>query len=416
MDDTVATSTATTTPPDFPMQRSCPMHPAPGQVALAEEKPVSRVTLPTGKTAWLIQGHDHVRTILNDPRVSVDRMQPGYPMLAEMDPKTLALLGKINNSLIGLDPPQHTVHRRMLINEFTVKRFRSMRPLLQQIVDDCIDDMLAVGSPVDLVQLLSLPVPSRMICGLLGVPYEDHDFFEKRTHVILDRKYDMPERVTAFLDLMGYIDKLVTRKEENPPDDDMIGRLVVKYREAGIYDHEHMLGLSMLMLMAGHETSASMISLGTLGLLQHPEQLELLKSDPSMAPRAIEELLRYWSIADIVSGSRVATEDIEIGGETIRKGEGVIALLSGGNRDGAMFPDPESLDLARGGRHHVAFGFGIHQCLGQNLVRLELEIVFNTLFRRLPDLRLAVTLEELEFKNTASIYGVHELPVAWGDA
>ncbi|MFF4239949.1 cytochrome P450 [Actinomadura geliboluensis] len=399
-------------PPAFPEARGCPMDPPDRYAEYRAREPVKKITLPTGRTAWLVQGHEHVRRILNDPRVSVDRLTDGYPHLVEMNPQALALLGKINNSLIGLDPPRHTLHRRMMINEFTVRRFRSMRPVVQRIVDERIDRMLAQGPPVDLVQALSLPVPSLMICGLLGVPYEDHDFFEGKTHVILDRTFTTEQRIAAFLELMGYMDELVTSKERDPGDD-LIGRLVVKYRDQDAYDHEHMLGLAMLMLMAGHETSASMISLGTLALLQHPDQLALLKRDPGVTPRAVEELLRYWSIADIASGSRVATADIEIAGQVIRAGDGVVALLSGANRDPEVFPDPAELSLERGARHHVAFGFGIHQCLGQNLVRLELEIVFTTLFARIPDLRLAKPLEELEFKDDASIYGVHELPVAW---
>jgi cytochrome P450 len=403
---------ATEQPPAFPTPRKCPMDSHSETVEQFVDEPIARVTMPTGKPAWLIRGHDNVRQILNDPRVSVDRTHPGYPHLVAPDPHALMLVGRINDALIGLDPPEHTVHRRMLINEFTVKRFRSMRPLIQDIVDKRIDGMLAAGPPVDLVQMLSLPVPSLMICGLLGVPYEDHEFFEAQTHVLLDRKYTRDERVAAFLQLFGYMDKLVTAKEE-APGDDLIGRLAVKYRAAGIHNHERLTSLAMLLLMAGHETSASMISLGTLGLLEHPDELAEFKRNPTVVPKAVEELLRFWSIPDIVSGSRVAIDDIEIGGHLIRKGEGVIALLSGANRDEKVFPEPHRLDIERGARHHVAFGFGIHQCLGQNLVRLELEIVFTSLFARIPNLRLAAPVADLEFKETASIYGVQELPVTW---
>jgi cytochrome P450 len=398
--------------PPFPQARTCPMHPAPGYAELAAERPVTRVVLPTGRTAWLVTGYDPVRQILNDSRLSVNRLDPGYPHLVTMTPQLMAMMAQVNSSLLGLDPPQHTTYRRLLINEFTVRRLAAMRPRIQQIVDACIDRMLAAGPPVDLHQALSLPVPARVICELLGMPYEDHELFERSTAAMLNRKLSQPERAQAAGAIRGHVDRLVTAKE-NDPGDDMIGRLVVKYREAGVYEHQQMVGLAMLLLMAGHETTANTISLGVLALEQHPEQLEMLKRDPSLTPRAVEEVLRFWSIVDASGGSRVATEDIELEGVTIRKGDGIIALLSGANRDGEFFLDPNELELGRGGRHHVAFGYGIHQCLGQNLARLELEVTFGTLYARLPELKVAAPLESLQFKDDASVYGVNELPVTW---
>ncbi|HVQ95501.1 MAG TPA: cytochrome P450 [Mycobacteriales bacterium] len=398
--------------PPFPMPRVCPMDPPPGYATLAAERSVTKVVLPTGRTAWLVTGHGPVRQILNDPGLSVNRTDPGYPHLVAMTPQLMAMMAQVNSSLLGLDPPRHTVYRRLLINEFTVRRFASMRPRIQEIVDGCIDKMLAAGPPVDLHQLLSLPVPARVICELLGMPYQDHEIFEQSTQTMLNRKLSQPERAQAAGAIRGHVDRLVTVKE-NDPGDDMIGRLVVKYREAGLYDHQQMVGLAMLLLMAGHETTANTISLGVLALAQHPDQLDLLKRDPSVTPKAVEEILRFLSIVDASGGSRVAVEDIEIEGVTIRKGEGIIALLSGANRDGGFFPEPDALDISRGGRHHVGFGYGIHQCLGQNLARLELEVAFSTLYARIPGLRVAAPIESLSFKDDASVYGVVEVPVTW---
>jgi cytochrome P450 len=324
----------------------------------------------------------------------------------------MGLVAKVFNALIGLDPPEHTVHRRMIVGEFSVKRMQSQRPRIQEIVDDCIDRMVAAGPPVDLVTMLAIPVPSLVTCELLGIPYSDHEFFQQAVEVGLGGKASQGERLSATYNLQMYLNKLVAEKEDEPGDD-LIGRLVVKYRDAGIYTHEHMVALAMQLLVAGHETTANMISLGTLALLENPGQLDVLRSDPAMATQAVDELLRYLSIVDVTGGSRVAVEDIEIGGMTIRKGDGVIALLSGANRDGGVYANPDTLDIERGARRHVAFGYGVHQCIGQNLARLELEIVFKSLFERIPELRLAEPMNELPMKDEAKIYGVVKMPVTW---
>jgi cytochrome P450 len=410
--DPVTDPVAAAVHPPFPMPRTCPLDPPPGYAELAAQRSVTKVVLPTGRTAWLVTGHGPVRQILNDPRLSVNRTDPGYPHLVEMTPQLMAIMAQVNSSLLGLDPPRHTTFRRLLINEFTVRRFASMRPRIQEIVDRCIDRMLAAGPPVDLHQLLSLPVPARVICELLGMPYSDHELFEQSTQAALNRKLSQPERAAAGGAIRSHVDKLVTAKED-APGDDLLGRLVVKYREVGSYDHQQMVGLAMLLLMAGHETTANTISLGVLALQRQPDQLALLRRDPSVAPKAVEEILRFLSIVDASGGSRVAVDDIEIEGVLIRKGEGIIALLSGANRDGEVFADPGRLDIGRGARHHVAFGYGIHQCLGQNLARLELEVVFSTLYARIPGLRVAAPVESLSFKDDASVYGVVEVPVTW---
>jgi cytochrome P450 len=246
---------------------------------------------------------------------------------------------------------------------------------------------------------------------MLGVPYDDHDFFQTHSARLLNRNASIQERQSATLELVVYLDKLVRAKEEDPGDD-LLGRQILKQRESGEADHGALLGTAFLLLLAGHETTANMISLGTLMLLRHPDALAALREDPAKIPNAVEELLRYFTIAELAM-VRVATEDVELGGTVIPAGEGVLTLANTGNRDPHVFEDANRFDIDRGARNHLAFGYGPHQCLGQNLARVELEIVFETLFRRVPGLRLAVPAEELSFKDDATVYGMHELPVTW---
>ncbi|WAL64997.1 cytochrome P450 [Amycolatopsis cynarae] len=392
----------TTAPAPLTITRSCPYAPPEQHVRLREEAPISQVALPNGQTAWALTKHEHIRTMLTDPRFSSDRRNPGFPLLLFSDRRPT----NFRPSLIAMDPPEHGPARRAVVGEFTVKRMAALRPRIQQIVDEHIDAMLAGPRPADLVQALSLPVPSLVICELLGVPYADHDFFQSRSTKLLRRTTSSDERLAVIDDLRGYLHRLIAKKEREPGDD-LLSRQLEKTK-----DREELVSLGFLLLIAGHETTANMISLGTLTLLEHPETLAALREDPSKTLNAVEELLRYFTIAEFAT-SRVATADVELGGVTIRAGEGVLALGNTANRDPEAFDDPEEFDIERGARHHIAFGFGAHQCLGQNLARMELQIVFDTLFRRVPGLRLAVDAGELPFKDDANIYGLYELPVTW---
>ncbi|TVT14298.1 cytochrome P450 [Amycolatopsis acidiphila] len=360
------------------------------------------MTLPSGGEVWALARHEHIRTMLADPRFSSDRANPGFPLLLFSQRRVT----NFRASLISMDPPEHGPARRAVVGEFTVKRMAALRPRIQQIVDEHLDAMLAGPKPADLVQALSLPVPSLVICELLGVPYADHEFFQTRSSTLLRRTTPGDERVAAVDELRSYLDALITRKEQEPGDD-LLSRQLERTTA-----REELVSLAFLLLIAGHETTANMISLGTVALLEHPEALAAIREDPAKTPSAVEELLRYFTIAEFAT-SRVATEDIELGGVLIRKGEGVIALGNTANRDPEAFEQPDDLDVERGARHHIAFGFGAHQCLGQNLARMELQIVFDTLFRKVPGLRLAKPSAELPFKDDANIYGLYELPVTW---
>jgi cytochrome P450 len=301
----------------------------------------------------------------------------------------------------------------MLSRPFTFKRVEALRPAIQQITDDHIDAMLAGPRPADIVTALALPVPSLVISELLGVPYEDHEFFQHHATVGLDRYATAEQTAQHTTGLAKYLVKLVDAKIENPAED-AVSDLAERVR-GGEIDRREAAQLGTGLLIAGHETTANMIGLGVLALLEDPEQVALIRDadDPKIVANAVEELLRYLSI--IQNGQRrVAVEDIDIAGETIRAGEGIIIDLAPANWDPKVFAHPEQLDFDRPrAEEHVAFGYGRHQCVGQQLARAELQIVFRTLFRRIPTLRLATTIDQIPFKHDRLAYGVYELPVHW---
>ncbi|MFD9903603.1 cytochrome P450 [Streptomyces sp. NPDC059063] len=398
----------------FPQDRTCPYHPPTGYRPLSEQGPLSRVTLYDDTEAWLVTGHAEAQALLTDPRLSADRQNPAFPNIAARFERTR----REPLALLGVDDPLHNKQRRMLIPTFGVKRVAAMRPRIQRIVDDLLDAVLEQGPPVDLVAAFALPVPSIVICELLGVPYADHDFFEDASRRIL-RGETPEESEEGRRELMDYLGELIDRKRKSAAEaggaaagDGVLDELVRERLDAGDLDRTELVRLALILLVAGHETTANMISLGTFTLLEHPEQLAALRADPELVRAAVEELLRFLSIADGLA--RVATDDIEVAGRTIRAHEGVLLAASAINRDGAVYADPDDLDVRRSARHHLAFGFGIHQCLGQNLARLELEIAFTSLLTRIPDLRLAAPAHEIPWKPGDTIQGLIDMPVTWG--
>ena len=382
-------------------QRVDPYNPPAEHLQLQQENPISQVQLTDGRTMWAVTKHADVRAVLGDARFSSDRALPGHPM----NRGGYAGSAKLKQ-LIEMDPPDHTQQRVRVMGEFTVKKIAAMRPRIVEIVESTIDAMLASGSEADLVTALSLPVPSVVIAELLGVPYEDHDFFQVNSATFVEIDATMEQRMEAMGNLKAYIGELVASRVEHPGDDILSRQLAAG---AGV---EELTGLGFLLLIAGHETTANMISLSVATLLDRPDLLQQLRDDPSLVPGAVEELLRYFTIAE-VGHQRLATADIEVGGTLIRQGEAVYAFANAANRDPDVFPEPNKIDFTRGARNHVAFGFGPHQCLGQNLARLELEIVLEAVVRRLPTLRLAVPFSEIPFKEHGPNYGVYSLPVEW---
>jgi cytochrome P450 len=362
-----------------------------------------------GSTPWLITGYEAIRSLFSDSRASVDDRKPGYPHWNE---GMLATVHKRPRSVFTADAEEHTTFRRMLSKPFTFKRVEGLRPAVQKITDDHIDAILGGPQPADLVEALALPVPSLVISQLLGVPYADAEFFQEQASRGMGRYASAEESAQGATELARYIAKLVRTRMENPTED-LVGDLAerVNAEELSVREAAQ---LATGVLIAGHETTANMISLAIVALLEHPDQLALLRDtdDPKVIATAVEELMRYLSI--IQTGQRrIATEDIEIGDELIRAGEGIILDVPPANWDARRYPNPDQLDLRREDNPHVGFGYGRHQCVGQQLARMELQIVLHTLLRRIPTLRLAVPVEELPFKHDALAYGIYELPVTW---
>ena len=400
----------TTEIPDYPMARAagCPFDPPPALREQLGRSPISRVRLWDGSTPWLITRHEDQRALLGDPRVSAESSRAGYPH------QSVGLKARRAEtpSFIIKDDPDHARERRMVTAAFSIKRVEALRPAIQRIVDDLLDELLAGPKPADLVQSFALPVPSLVICELLGVPYADHAFFQRLSTVLIKRTTTAEDSLAAIRELLGYLDRLIGEKIEHPRDD-LLSMLAERVTAGELTRHEAA-SMGQLLLVAGHETTANMIALGTLALLEHPEQLARVREseDPALIASAVEELLRYLNI--VHSGRRrVALEDIEVGGVTVRAGEGLVLANDVGNRDPEVFADPDSLDVGRNPRRHIAFGFGVHQCLGQPLARVELQVVYSTLYRRIPTLKLAAPLEEIPFKHDGVVYGVYQLPVTW---
>ncbi|WP_438023604.1 cytochrome P450 [Sorangium sp. So ce233] len=392
--------------PAFPMPRRCPYAPPPEYESLRDKAPLVRVAFRDGPPIWVVTRHSEARDVLTDRRISTDPTRPGHPFAA-----MAGTAQEQAGQFIDMDPPEHDVYRRMLAGEFSARRIRELGSFIQDVVNERID-AISRGRETDLVESFAFPVATLVICQLLGVPYKDREYFQSRTNRMIAGFFSTEEATRARTELWGYLDDLVTAAESSPGDD-LIGRLATERRTTGELSHDALVGMVFLLLVAGHETTANMLSLGVFTLLQNPGALAELRARPELWPDAVEELLRYHSIVDWVAFDRVALEDIEIGGQRVRAGEGLFVLGASANRDERAFASPDDFDIHRSARHHLAFGYGIHRCLGQNLARAELEIGYRTLFERLPALRIVGDVEALPFKYDRRTFGLYRLPVAW---
>jgi cytochrome P450 len=396
-------------PDGLPTERDAgPFDPPRALTRLRTARPVSPLRFPDGHEGWLVTGYEEARRLLADTRFSsrqdlgvlhVPYEVPGMPVPTEPSPQ-------IPGMFIAMDPPDHTRLRRRLTGAFTVRRMKELQEHITGIAERQLETLARLTPPVDLVEQFALPVPSLVICELLGVPYEDRATFQDNTAEFLVRDQALDAKMAAYGAMTGYLAELVMRKRAEPGED-----ILSDLARQDDLTVEELTGCAFLLLLAGHETTVNQLALGTFALLEHPDQAAALRAEPELMPDAVEELMRYLSVADIFY--RYATEDIELGGETVGEGSTVVVSLLAANRDPRRFEHPDRLDVRRKARGHLAFGHGLHQCLGQQLGRIEMRAGFGGLLRRFPTLRLAVPAHEVPLRTDMNIYGVHALPVTW---
>ncbi|MEV4117232.1 cytochrome P450 [Nonomuraea sp. NPDC049695] len=369
-----------------------------------EQSPISRLPFADGHQGWLITGYDLMRSVLADPRFSSRKeLMSHHPTIDYGD---IEVPPAPPGEFLLMDEPQHGRYRKPLVGRFTVRRMRLLTERVEQVTAEHLDAMEKAGPSVDLVTAFAKPIPAIVICELLGVPYEDRGLFQDNIDKFLGGEVSDEELIAAYTATQTYLAELVAAKRANPTDD-----LLSDLLDSDLTDEE-LRGMALILLSAGFDTTTNMLALGTFALLQNPEQLAALRADPTLTDGAVEELLRYLTVAK--QSQRVALEDVELGGHTIAAGTTVILSLSTANRDPERFPNPHVLDLQRQDGGHLAFGHGIHQCLGQQLARVEMRVAFPALLNRFPTLRLAVPAEEVTLRpETADIYGVKSLPVTW---
>ncbi|MFI8178598.1 cytochrome P450 [Streptomyces microflavus] len=369
--------------------------------------PPIQVALPSG-AAWLVRTHAEIRTVLSDPRFSVDDTRPGFPHLLPIPLRPGGL------SFLRMDPPRHSVLRRVLTSMFTVRGTDKLAPRITIATRELLGKMRESGPPADLVEDFALPLPSLVICLLLGVPYADHGVFQAHSRILLSTTATKEDGEAAWAALGDYLTDMVRDRQRDPgpdPDADLIGRAVARQTETEMTDAD-IVAMARLMLIAGHETTANALSMIVLTFFREPQLMAGLHARPSTAGQLVEELLRQISVVH-TNFTRIALEDVELNGTTIRAGDGVVLGLRAANRDPDVFPDPLRIDPSRDARKHVAFGYGVHQCIGQALARLELRIAVTELLAAFPDLRPAVPLLDIQPRPDAVITGLAKCPVRW---
>ncbi|MEU8270069.1 cytochrome P450 [Sphaerisporangium sp. NPDC049002] len=387
-------------------QPGCPFDPPKELIQAREHGPISRYTFPSGRPGWLITGYDLVRSVLADSRFSSRKELMLHPLI---DITGMEIPPAPPGEFILMDEPQHGRYRKPLVGKFTVRRMRLLTERVEQITADHLDAMEKAGPPADLVTAFAKPIPAIVICELLGVPYQDRGSFQEQVESFLSGEKSDEDQLAAYIATQDYLAELVAAKRANPTDD-----VLSDLTDSDLTDEE-LRGVALILLAAGLDTTANMLALGTFALLRNPAQQGALRADPALADRAVEELLRYLSVAKTFM--RTALEDVELSGRTIEAGTAVILSYNTANRDPERFADPHVLDLRRQDGGHLAFGHGIHQCLGQQLARVEMRVAFPALLTRFPTLRLAVPADEVGLRpETADIYGVKSLPVTWDAA
>jgi cytochrome P450 PksS len=389
-------------------------NPYPFYARLRAEAPVHPVTLPNGQKAWLISRYDDVVAALKDERFVKDKLNALTPGQVARQPWVPAMA--ITRNMLDLDPPNHTRLRGLVNKVFTPRLVEQLRPRIEALTAGLLDAVQVRGR-MDLIRDYALPVPTTIIAEMLGVPAEDRHKFHRWSSAILSSTssgWGTLQAIPSVWLFLRYLRKLI-RVRRSVPRDDLLSALI-QVEEAGVQlSEEELLAMVFLLLVAGHETTVNLIGNGTLALLEHPDQMARLQDDPGVIRPAIEELLRYYSPVETAT-ERYAREDVTVAGVTIPQGSLVFTVLASANRDEQQFADPDRLDLLREPNRHVAFGQGIHFCLGAPLARLEGQIAISTLVRRLPELRLAVPPNALRWRGGLVLRGLKKMPVAFGNS
>ncbi|GAA2354046.1 cytochrome P450 [Streptomyces violaceusniger] len=389
--------------PTYPREREDYVNPP---TTLLGGPPISPLRFIEGSVGWLVTGYHEARQVLSDPRFSAERWR-GDDTVQPVPAWIRSNRGNGPGTFMVMDPPYHGYYRSQLTRYFTVKRARELETRIEEIVAGGLDSLEAAGRPADLVQHFALPVPSLVICELLGVSYEERKAFQSVAARIMRQDLNDADYHDVRVSLVEFLDALIKSKRKQPGSD-LISELTAHTE----LSDEEIMGIAAQLLVAGHETTMNMLSLGTFTLLRNPDQTRRLRADPSLIPGAVEELLRYLAILNAFP-VRIAQEDAVIGGVTVRAGQSVAVSVPAVNRDPALVDDPDTLDVGRPRSAHLAFGYGIHQCLGQHLARTELVAGYRGLLDRFPGLELAIPMEKVRMRTDMVVYGIHELPVTW---